>query len=355
MVKAIQRHPVRRSVTHVDFLVVNLNEEITVDVPIVLEGEAKACSPRAASSSRPLMVLAVSTTPRNIPNEFIIDVSDLTIGDAVRVGRPRAARAASPPRSTPTPLVVTAQATRAAVAEEAEGEGEEGEGAEGEGEGAATPRVATAPSSAAMALFGSDRPAGARGTPADVLVLGLGNPGKEFDGSRHNLGVEVLAELARRHGGTLKRVEGTSPHRRGHHRRPAGGARLPADLHEPLGRVGLSCSCAATASSDPSRSSSCTTSSTCRPGKLKVKEGGGLAGHNGLRSLKQHLKTDAFLRVRIGVGKPPGGKERGADHVLSKPSKRERTEMDVTVQEAADAVEMIVADGVAAAMTRYNA
>ena len=55
-----------------------------------------------------------------------------------------------------------------------------------------------------MALFGSDRPA-RRGTPADVLVLGLGNPGKEFDGSRHNLGVEVLGELARRHGGSLKK------------------------------------------------------------------------------------------------------------------------------------------------------
>jgi PTH1 family peptidyl-tRNA hydrolase len=86
-----------------------------------------------------------------------------------------------------------------------------------------------------------------------------------------------------------------------------------------------------------------------------VKEGGGLAGHNGLRSLKQHLKTDAFLRVRIGIGKPPGGKERGADHVLRSPTKRDLADMAVTVQEAADAVELIVVDGVAAAMTRYNA
>ena len=85
-----------------------------------------------------------------------------------------------------------------------------------------------------------------------------------------------------------------------------------------------------------------------------MKEGGGLAGHNGLRSLQQHLKTTDFLRVRIGVGKPPGGKEQGADHVLRKPTKAERTEMDVTVQEAADAVEAIVIEGVAAAMNRYN-
>ena len=83
--KAIQRHPVRRSVTHVDFLVVNLNEEITVDVPIVLEGEAKAVLSEGGLVEQTLMVLAVSTTPRNIPNEFIVDVSDLEIGDAVRV------------------------------------------------------------------------------------------------------------------------------------------------------------------------------------------------------------------------------------------------------------------------------
>ena len=90
------------------------------------------------------------------------------------------------------------------------------------------------------------------------------------------------------------------------------------------------------------------------PAALRVKVGGGLAGHNGLRSIKQHLHSDEFLRVRIGVGKPPS-KERGADHVLSRISKRDREAMDVTVEEAADAVECILGDGVDAAMNRYNA
>ncbi len=90
------------------------------------------------------------------------------------------------------------------------------------------------------------------------------------------------------------------------------------------------------------------------PAVLRVKVGGGLAGHNGLRSIKQHLHTEEFMRVRIGVGKPPS-KERGADHVLSKVSKRDREAMDVTLEEAADAVELIVSDGVQAAMNRYNA
>src|SRR5690606_13990023 len=90
-------------------------------------------------------------------------------------------------------------------------------------------------------------------------------------------------------------------------------------------------------------------------GRLKRKRGGGLAGHNGLRSIKAHLHTDAFLRVRIGIGKPPGGKEKGADHVLRRPSKAERTELDIAVEEAADAVEAILTDGIEAAMNRYNA
>jgi PTH1 family peptidyl-tRNA hydrolase len=88
--------------------------------------------------------------------------------------------------------------------------------------------------------------------------------------------------------------------------------------------------------------------------RVRVKAGGGLAGHNGLRSIVNHLKTDEFLRVRIGIGRPPGGKEHGADHVLRRPSSAAKTELEIAVQEAADAVEMIVADGVQRAMNRYN-
>ena len=86
---------------------------------------------------------------------------------------------------------------------------------------------------------------------------------------------------------------------------------------------------------------------------LRVKVGGGLAGHNGLRSITQHLHSQDFLRVRIGVGKPPGRME-GAEHVLKRPGKAERTELDVVVEEAADAVEAILAEGPEAAMNRFN-
>ena len=89
------------------------------------------------------------------------------------------------------------------------------------------------------------------------------------------------------------------------------------------------------------------------PGVVRIKVGGGPAGHNGLRSLTQHLNTQDYIRVRIGVGKPPS-KEAGAGHVLRKMPKAERLILDVAVEVAADAVEAIARDGVDAAMAAFN-
>ena len=88
-------------------------------------------------------------------------------------------------------------------------------------------------------------------------------------------------------------------------------------------------------------------------GKVKVKVGGGLAGHNGLKSLKSHLHSDEFLRVRVGVGRPPG-RMAGADYVLRRPGKAERAELDLAVAEAVDIVLCILGEGVDLAMNRYN-
>ncbi len=89
-------------------------------------------------------------------------------------------------------------------------------------------------------------------------------------------------------------------------------------------------------------------------GTVRVKAGGGLAGHNGLRSIKAHLHTDEFSRVRIGIGKPPGGKEQGAEHVLKAPGKKVREELDVSIEIAADAVECILSEGLSVAQNRFN-
>jgi PTH1 family peptidyl-tRNA hydrolase len=88
-------------------------------------------------------------------------------------------------------------------------------------------------------------------------------------------------------------------------------------------------------------------------GRVKVKVGGGTAGHNGLKSVHAHLHSPDYARVRIGIGKPPG-RQAGADHVLRRPGKAERDGLDVAVEVAADAVEAILDDGLEAAMNRYN-
>jgi PTH1 family peptidyl-tRNA hydrolase len=189
------------------------------------------------------------------------------------------------------------------------------------------------------------------GTPADVLVVGLGNPGEEFKRTRHNVGADVVEMLATRHGARLRK----SKERALTDEVRVGDKRIALAI--PLTYMNDSGQAVAALARrygvDPDRVVIVHDELDLPPAVLKVKAGGGLAGHNGLRSIKQHLHSDAFLRVRIGVGKPVS-KEQGADHVLNRFGKRERTEIDVTLEDAADAVELIASNGVDAAMNRYN-
>lgn len=200
------------------------------------------------------------------------------------------------------------------------------------------------------------RRAARTGTPADLLVVGLGNPGSEFEGTRHNVGAEVVQLLARRHGARLRKgkeralvdeVRVAIPGR--------GSARFALAI--PLTYMNESGQAVAMLARrygvEPHKLVIVHDELDLPTAVLRVKEGGGLAGHNGLRSIKSHLHTDDFLRVRIGVDKPRS-KEVGADHVLDRFSKRDRTQIDVTIEDAADAVELILTDGIAAAMNRYN-
>src|SRR5688572_8436502 len=192
-----------------------------------------------------------------------------------------------------------------------------------------------------------------RGTPADLLVVGLANPGAEYAGTRHNVGGEVVELLAERHGAKLRKGkeramvdEITVVGRRLALAIPLTYMNLSGEAVGPLvRRHGID---------DPHRVVIVHDELDLPVGRLKLKLGGGLAGNNGLKSIRQHLHTDDFARVRIGIGKP-NHKAQGADHVLKRPGKGDRGELDVVVQEAADAVEAILQDGMAAAMTRYNA
>jgi peptidyl-tRNA hydrolase, PTH1 family len=89
-------------------------------------------------------------------------------------------------------------------------------------------------------------------------------------------------------------------------------------------------------------------------GRVKIKRGGGTAGHNGLQSVSSHLRDSSYIRVRIGIGKPPGRQD-GAQYVLRRPGRAEREVLEVAVEVAADALETIAGDGVDAAMQKFNA
>jgi PTH1 family peptidyl-tRNA hydrolase len=185
------------------------------------------------------------------------------------------------------------------------------------------------------------------------LVLGLGNPGAEYEHTRHNVGADTVRELARRAG------EGLRPARRDRSLvaevRVAGSAVVLAFPQTYMNDSGEAARLLARhhGIDDLGRVIVVHDELDLEPGVVRVKAGGGLAGHNGLRSLKQHLHGDAFLRVRIGVGKPRSAAQ-GADHVLKRLPSAARAVLDVSVQVAADAVEQIVAEGVEAAMTAVN-
>lgn len=203
-----------------------------------------------------------------------------------------------------------------------------------------------------------DRAADRRGTPAALLVVGLGNPGADFVGTRHNIGVEVLEILAARHArpGTSG---GLSP------------ARKERSLTAEIGigdqqvvvafpQTYMNLSGEAVAQLVPRHGIAGAEQIVVvqdeidlAVGRLKVKRGGGHAGHNGLRNIDQHLGTRDYVRVRIGVGRPDGARS-GRDHVLKRPGKHDRAELDIVVEEAADAVECYLAHGLDETMNRYN-
>ena len=149
IVKSLQRHPVRNEVVHVDFLVVNPNEEVTVEVPLVLTGEATAIISENGTIDHQMHTLTVRSTPANIPNEITVDVTSLEIGASVKVGDLQLPQGVSTDVD-PDEAVVIGQVTRAAIeieqldaeaadaAESADGEGEGGDEAGAEGDAGET-------------------------------------------------------------------------------------------------------------------------------------------------------------------------------------------------------------------------
>ena len=181
----------------------------------------------------------------------------------------------------------------------------------------------------------------------EFLVVGLGNPGKEYESTRHNVGYRAIDILCDRNNVSLSKETPST---------------LSATISIGTKKVLL---CRTTSymndsgigvgevmrryKLEPSQLIVIQDELDLEFGVVKIKDGGGLAGHNGLRSINQHIKTMDFLRVRIGVDKP-SHKSQGASHVLKKMSKTENEIAELACAQAADAVELIVSDSLDAAM-----
>jgi PTH1 family peptidyl-tRNA hydrolase len=191
-----------------------------------------------------------------------------------------------------------------------------------------------------------------KGTPADLLVVGLGNPGDQFEGTRHNIGVEVVRVLADRAGARLRKTKA----------RALAAGILLNDKRVVLAFPQTFMNHSGEAVRLLVRSFGIQEANhivivhdelDLDVGRLRLKEGGGLAGHNGLRSITKHLGTTDYIRLRIGIGRPPASQS-GSDYVLRRPGKADRKALDEAVEEAADALEMLTEMGIDATMARVN-
>ena len=184
------------------------------------------------------------------------------------------------------------------------------------------------------------------------MVVGLGNPGNQYEGTHHNIGVEVVHELVERYGGKLKtsrEAAHTDELRVGKHRVAVAFPqtfmnRSGESVRLLIRRYGIE---------DMERLVVVHDELDLEPGRFKVKVGGGLAGHNGLKSIRDHVHSTDFVRLRIGVGKAPG-RMQGADWVLKRPGKEDRQLLDEIVETAADAAEMLLVEPAVAVMNRFN-
>jgi PTH1 family peptidyl-tRNA hydrolase len=186
------------------------------------------------------------------------------------------------------------------------------------------------------------------------LVVGLGNPGREYAGNRHNVGFMVADLLAGRVGGKFGR------HRRAvaevaEGRLGFGGPKLV--LAKPLTYMNLSGGPVAALAQfykiPPAQVVAVHDELDVGYGQLRVKCGGGEGGHNGLRSMTKSLSTKDYVRVRFGIGRPPGRQD-PADYVLSDFSSVERKELEFLVDRAADAVESVITRGVEWTQNAYH-
>lgn len=185
------------------------------------------------------------------------------------------------------------------------------------------------------------------------LIVGLGNPGPEYSRNRHNVGQMVLDELAARIGGNFKAHKSRAQVLEG--RLGIGGPRLV--LAKPSTYMNVSggpvSALARFYDVDPSRVVAVHDEIDIPFNTVKLKIGGGEGGHNGLRDISKALATKDYVRVRVGVGRPPGRMD-AADYVLRDFAPAEKKELPFLLDDASDAVELLIREGLTAAQQRFH-
>lgn len=186
------------------------------------------------------------------------------------------------------------------------------------------------------------------------LIVGLGNPGPQYQATRHNIGQMVVDELAARRGETLRAHKANA--RVAETWLRPGGPKLVLAVPSSFMNVsgGPVSALARFYDVPPERTIVIHDELDIPFDTVKLKIGGGHGGHNGVRDIAKALGTPEFVRVRTGIGRPPGRQD-PADWVLSPFGSTERAQLPLLVGEAADAVEAIVADGLVAAQQRHHA
>ncbi|WP_062209206.1 aminoacyl-tRNA hydrolase [Demequina oxidasica] len=190
-----------------------------------------------------------------------------------------------------------------------------------------------------------------------ALVIGLGNPGPEYAETRHNIGQMVIAELARAGGASLsanRKVNARVAQVRIGGIGPAG---VSATVATPSSYMNVSggpvSALAKYLSVEPTEVVVVHDELDIPFGTIKLKRGGGSGGHNGLKDITKALGTPDYVRVRVGVGRPPGRMDAAA-FVLKAFSSTERKELPMLISDGADAVEAVVVDGLEAAQLRFH-
>ncbi len=187
-----------------------------------------------------------------------------------------------------------------------------------------------------------------RGSKPGYVIVGLGNPGAAYSRTRHNVGAELVERLA---GGDLKRNRGQMRVLETEIEGVPVVLGIPTtymnDSGRPIARL------VKKENVPPKQLLIVQDELDFPPGKVRFKDGGGTAGHNGLRSIEAALRSRDFLRLRIGVGKPPS-KEEGADHVLSKVTPDDRRLIDGSIERGLEAVRILVRDGIDAAQSHLH-